>query len=215
MSRPPARPKIYHITHVDNLKSIVAAGELWSDATMISANKPPSLIGMSAIKKRRLNLPVTCHQGDSVGDYVSFFFCPRSIMLYVIHRANHPDLTYRGGQRPIIHLQADLHSVVEWARSHDRRWAFSLSNAGAAYAEFRSSLRNLDDVNWLAVESTDFQAPDVKEGKQAEFLVLQSFPWELVEEIGVADSTIEKRVKAVIQRTAHQPVVAIRTSWYY
>jgi len=47
-----------------------------------------------------------------VGDYVPFYFCPRSIMLFIIHQANHPELDYRGGQVPIVHLQADLHTSV-------------------------------------------------------------------------------------------------------
>ena len=123
---PPTRPKIFHITHVDNLRSIVAAGELLSDASMIARGGPQLGIGMSTIKQRRLALPVTCHASDHVGDYVPFYFCPRSIMLFVIHCANHPDHTYRGGQAPIVHMQGDLHAVVAWARQHNRRWAFSL-----------------------------------------------------------------------------------------
>jgi hypothetical protein len=138
VTTPPARPQIFHITHVDNLRSIVAAGELLSDAAMIARGGPLAGIGMSTIKQRRLALPVTCHANDHVGDYVPFYFCPRSIMLFVIHCANHPDLTYRGGQAPIVHMQADLHAVVAWARQHHRRWAFSLSNAGARYASFRA-----------------------------------------------------------------------------
>ena len=67
-----------------------------------------------------------------------FYFCPRSVMLFVIHRANHPELTYRGGQEPIIHFEADLHTVIRWAEANGTRWAFSLSNAGANYTVFRS-----------------------------------------------------------------------------
>jgi len=98
VSPSPPRPQIYHITHVDNLPSIIAAGGLFSDALMLAQGGPAAGIGMSKIKTRRLALPVDCHPGDKVGDYVPFYFCPRSIMLFVIHRANHPDLTYRGGQ---------------------------------------------------------------------------------------------------------------------
>src|SRR5688572_32706394 len=104
---------------------------LISDAAIIARGGPVAAIGMSTIKQRRLRLPVHCHPGDCVGDYVPFYFCPRSIMLFVIHQANHPDLTYRGGQGPIVHLEADLRQVVEWATENGRRWAFSLSNAGA------------------------------------------------------------------------------------
>ena len=94
----PARPKIFHITHVDNLPGILADGGLLPDAALISRNANVAGIGMSSIKQRRLTLPVVCHPGDYVGDYVPFYFCPRSIMLFLIHCKNHPDLTYRGGQ---------------------------------------------------------------------------------------------------------------------
>jgi hypothetical protein len=81
---PPANPKIYHITHVNNLPSIIAAGELISDAAIIQQGGPPAAVGMSKIKQRRLALPVTCHAGDFIGEYVPFYFCPRSVMLYLL-----------------------------------------------------------------------------------------------------------------------------------
>jgi hypothetical protein len=125
----PAHPKIYHIVHIDNLASIVGDECLWPDSAM-RERQGGTVIGMGRIKQRRLSLPVSCHQGTKVGEYVPFYFCPRSIMLFVIHRANHPDLAYRGGQQPILHLEGDLHKVVQWANDNQRRWAFSLSNAG-------------------------------------------------------------------------------------
>ena len=36
MSPVPAQPKIYHITHVDNLAAIVREGVLLSEATMLA-----------------------------------------------------------------------------------------------------------------------------------------------------------------------------------
>ena len=73
---------------------------------------------MSVIKARRLfELEVDCHPGTKVGEYVPFYFCPRSIMLYLFYRGNHPDLDYTGGQRPLVHLEADVHEVVEWAKA--------------------------------------------------------------------------------------------------
>src|SRR5437764_965792 len=100
---PPPRPKIYHITHSNNLARITADGCLFSDKIMVNRGDA-TVVGMGTIKTRRLGLPVRCHPGDFVGDYVPFYFCPRSVMLYVIHAGNHPELTYRGGQEPILHL---------------------------------------------------------------------------------------------------------------
>lgn len=97
MTTVPSQPRIYHITHVDNLPSILADGGLWSDAELIARGGPTASIGMGNIKQRRLRLSMKCHPDHLVGDFVPFYFCPRYIMLFLIHRANHPDLTYRGG----------------------------------------------------------------------------------------------------------------------
>lgn len=50
-------------------------------------------------------------------------------MLYLIFRQN-DELSYEGGQEPIVHLEADLAETVAWAEANDKRWAFTLSNAG-------------------------------------------------------------------------------------
>jgi hypothetical protein len=215
MPRPPAQPKIYHIVHVDRLASIIADGCLWSDAIIVQRQCAGTTIGMGGIKARRLRLPVTCHSGTYVGQYVPFYFCSRSIMLYVIRCANHAELTYGGGQEPIVHLEADLHRVISWADGASRRWAFSLSNAGAFYTQFRSEVGQLDEVNWPAVFAMDFRPADIKEGKQAEFLVYESFPWQLVERIGVISHGVGTQVVNAMREAAHRPPVEIKRDWYY
>jgi hypothetical protein len=215
MTPPPARPMVYHITHVDNLASIVAAAQLVCHAVIGMQGGPAAAIGMTGIKQFRLSLPVKCHPGDRVGDYVPFYFCPRSIMLFVIHRGNHPGLTYRGGQDPIVHLEADLHDVVAWAGRVGRRWAFTLSNAGARYAEFRASTSALDEIDWGAVAARDFRDPAVKEAKQAEFLVHGSFPWQLVERIGTHSQAVQAGAAAAIAHMGHRPPVDVCPDWYY
>lgn len=215
MTPPPTRPKIYHLTHVDNLPSILVAGGLSSDAAMGDHGGPAAPIGMANIKKRRLVLPVKCHKGDHVGEYVPFYFGPRSIMLYLFHAANHPELSYRGGQGPIVHLEADFHEAVGWADDEGRRWAFSLSNAGGAYAEFRANVRQLQEIDWIAVDARDFRNPDVKEGKQAEFLMREFFPWSLIRRIGVHSSAIQSRVLRAMAGSSHRPPVEVQPNWYY
>lgn len=215
MNPVPARPSIYHITHVDNLPSIIQAGGLWSDAKMMEQGGPAASIGMSTIKERRLRLPVKCHPGDCVGDYVPFYFCPRSVMLFVIYCDNHPELTYHSGQEPIVHLEADLHEVLDWAESEGRRWAFSLSNAGAYYTEFRNQRDQLDEIDWAAVVATDFRDPYVKDGKQAEFLMHEFFPWHLVRRIGVYSEPIYGRVLRTLAVSPHRPAVEIIPAWYF
>lgn len=131
-----ASRRIYHITHVDNLPSVVAAGGLYSDRVRAQQNAGQHTIGMNTIKSRRMALPVHVHSGTFVGDFVPFYFCLRSIMLYVIHRANHPELEYRGGQESIVHLSAQLTTVVTCLTSSGVCWAFSFGNAAANYTRF-------------------------------------------------------------------------------
>lgn len=215
MSPAPARPHIYHITHVDNLPGIVRDGGLWSDATLIARGGPAASIGMGSIKQRRLGLPVKCFVSDCVGDYVPFYFCPRSIMLFLIHCANHPEMTYRGGQGPILHLEADLHETIAWAQAQRRRWAFSLSNAGAVYTEFRNALTQIDEVDWAAVEARDFRDPNVKEGKQAEFLLHGFFPWTLVRRVGACSDTVQRQALRALGGSGHRPPVEVCRAWYF
>lgn len=209
----PAQPKIYHICHVDRLPSIVASGGLLSDAAIQQQTLPGTVIGMGNIKQRRMNeLSLTSHPGLYVGACVPFYFCPRSVMLYLIYRQN-PELSYRGGQSPIIHLEADLQATVAWANAQGRRWAFTLSNAGSRYFEDRANLAKLGEINWDAVQSDRWQ--QCKEEKQAEFLVENSFPWHLVERIGVLSRDIYGSVVNALPANGHRPAVELRPGWYY
>jgi hypothetical protein len=216
MTSAPSNPKIYHITHIDNLPNIIASTELVSDANRINNALNCSLVGMSTIKQRRLEeIEVSCHPGTKVGEYVPFYFCPRSIMLYILYKGNNPELTYKGGQRPIIHLESDLHAVINWANSNSVRWAFSDGNAGAYITAFYKDPADLIKLNWTAINSTSFCDAKIKEGKQAEFLMFDVFPWILVEKIGTIDSTMELKIQAMLANVGHQPVIAVERSWYF
>jgi hypothetical protein len=217
----PDRPKIYHIVHVNNLASIVSDGYLWSDSKMNQRGGPPANVGMPSIKSARLEMPIGCHPDTFVGQYVPFNFCPRSVMLNIIWYANHPNLEYRDGQGPILHLEADLFKAIDWANENNHRWAFCLGNARAAYASFRSSVGELSEVNWLAVAARDFRNPDIKEAKQAEFLVEKGFPWHLIERIGYLNRSISPTCEVLalitdaLKGAAHRPVVENCNDWYY
>jgi hypothetical protein len=210
----PPQPKIYHIVHVDRLPSIIADGCLWCDAEIVNRAPPGTTIGMNSIKQRRLNeLLLTSHPSLHVGDCVPFYFCPRSIMLYLIYRGNHTEMTYRGGQGPIVHLEADLHASVAWAQQNQQRWAFTLSNAGAYYFEDRCDLSQLNEIDWTAVHATNWQS--CKEGKQAEFLLENRFPWHLIERIGVHSRAIYQQAANALPAGGHRPQVEIKAEWYY
>ena len=216
MTTPSAQPKIYHITHVDNLASILAVGCIEADGRRLSQVGDQTSIGMTDIKRRRLfEIDVFCHPGTKVGEYVPFYFCPRSIMLFIIYKNNHPDMSYRGGQEPILHLQVDMESTIRWANENGVYWAFSDRNAGGYLADFFKNSLELDNIDWDAVKSTDFRNMQIQEGKQAEFLIHDTCPWHLVEKIGVLNDNIRNQVNGILRNVQYKPVVKIERTWYY
>jgi ssDNA thymidine ADP-ribosyltransferase, DarT len=215
MSPPPVRPKIYHITHGKNLAKIIGDGCLWSDAEMIARGGPAAGIGMSHIKKRRLEeLDVSCHPGTKVGQFVPFYFCPRSVMLYILHKGNNREMNYKEGQRPIVHLEADFYEVVDWANGQNRLWAFTNGNAGSRFFQSYSDPTQLDRLAWDHIPSEDFRDHEVKEAKQSEFLIFQLLPWSLVRTIGVMDAKIASRVREIVEASDHCPDVVVKRTWY-
>lgn len=115
----------------------------------------------------------------------------------------------------MVHLVADLRTTVEWAEAEQRPWAVSDGNAATRYTNFYNDLDDLGRIDWESVENQDFRDPVVKEGKQSEFLLYESFPWHLIEKIGVIDRRIEERVHAASSGVGQLPVVSVERSWYY
>ena len=213
----PESIKIYHITHINNLSAIITDGYLFSDAEIKRQKLTVGeAIGMDAIKTRRLEeLTLKSRTGLYVGECVPFYFCPRSIMLYMMYMGNSPDIKYRGGQASIVHLVVDLHKTVTWTEKKRLRWAFTTSNAGARYFEDYADLRDLERIDWQAVQTNQWSDRDIKEKKQAEFLVERHFPWELVEKIGVYSFSQQEQVRRIIGLQANSPQIKIHPEWYY
>lgn len=213
MASVPKRIPLYHILHIDRLASVIQDEALLSDALMAAHPPVGTTIGMTEIKARRLTNELTSRPGLHVGECVPCYFCPRSIMLFLFHKKNHPDLAYHGGQEPILHLEADLHGVVAWADANSKRWAFTLSNAGAYYFEDRADLTHLDDIDWEAVHATGWAHR--KEAKQAEFLIEERLPWELIDRIGVHSVPFQNRVLRILTESGNRLPVQVIPEWYY
>jgi len=203
----PANPRIFHITHVKNLPGILHERCLWSDAERRRQTLTTTNIGHNHIKDRRLRRPVPVAAGGMLGDYVPFYFCSRSVMLYVVSRG-HQD--YGGGQDDIVHLV----SSVDTAERQRRPWAFTDRHAELGHALYFDDRSKLREVDWNVMPLEWWSESDVKERRQAEFLVHRSFPWPAIERIGVRSPGMAATVKAVLPAHAHPPV-EIHPDWYY
>ncbi|MDI6750467.1 MAG: DUF4433 domain-containing protein [Rhodocyclaceae bacterium] len=89
----------------------------------------------------------------------------------------------------------------------------SIAADGFLWCDTGCDLARLDEVDWAAVQARDWR--QCKEGKQAEFLLEHSFPWHLIERIGVLNRTIYQHVVNALPVNGHRPTVEIRPDWYY
>ena len=206
MTTPPQDPPIFHITHVENLVGILREGGLWSDAQRIARKLVTTNIGYTHIKNRRLSRPVPTRGGGMLGDYVPFNFCARSVMLLAVH-GGHQD--YAGGQDAVIHLV----SCVSRAIAPGRPWAFTDRHAELAHALFYDDPQDLSEVRWDVMPLQWWG--QVKEERQAEFLVHEFFPWTCVTEIAAATDASAQRAQQILVGANYQPPVIVRRDWYY
>lgn len=209
----PQKPKIYHIVHVNRLSSIIDKGYLFCDNHVVGQKLPGTSIGMPKLKQKRLKKSLGSYKELLVGDCVPFYFCPRSVMLYVINRAKyHEDMEYEDGQNNILHLQADLFKVVAWARQKNLRWVFTTGNAAAADTDDYRDLNDLNKIKWQAVEARAWK--NNRAAKQSEFLLEKKMPFHLIENIGVINKSIQIKVQRVLKKYKLL-TVSIEKEWYY
>lgn len=201
-----AQTLIYHITDVGNLPGILNDGGLHSDAVM--AQRSPTVIGYGHIKQRRLTqITVPCCNNRFVGEFVPFYFCPRSPMLYTINKGS----TGRppGCQATIVYLVSNVDTAIGLGRA----WAISDGNAGAFHTSFDSSLSALNGLDWPAIRASNWRGKTHE--KSAEFLIEDFFPWTSIQQIGCYSSAVAQQVKTLIQNHSHQPSVDVQPTWYY
>ena len=204
---------IYHITHIENLPTILAQAGLWCDRE--SARRGLIKIGIAHahIKERRAKRVVPAGPGGTLADYVPFYFAPRSPMLFAIHR--NQVAGYLGGQSAVVHLV----STAENVQAGGKAFVFTDGHADMAISSYFSDLANLTRVDWKIMKETYWNDTpsdgDRKRRRQAEFLTHEFFPWNLFGEIGVINQGMADRVNSLLAGTPNVPVVSVRRGWYY
>lgn len=171
---------------------------------------------MHKIKQRRLTNYLKSYPNLTVGQCVPFYFCPSSVMLYVINCKNNQELSYKGGQENIIHLVFDLNKVLDWAKTKGLRSCYTTSNAGSCYFEDFSDFSQITNmIDWGSVKAIDWHQETIKEGKQSEFLIENRISTKLIEYIGVYDSNVCIQVNNILNNFGMSQIAEQRSDWYY
>lgn len=166
---------IYHITHINNLESIISEGGLLAYNAMRTAEIQYTNIAYENIQNRRATFRIPCGAGGVLHDYVPFYFAPRSPMLYAINKGNVPN--YSQGQAAVIHLV----SSVDYIDAEGLDFVFTDGHAAMTFTDFFDDLNDLGAIDWDVMKSrywndTD-EDNDRKRRRQAEFLVRNFLHW--------------------------------------
>ena len=209
---------VYHFLHIDNLESVFSSGFLYSDGYIRDHGMQNVCVGMNRLKDRRLTIDIPQFPDLKVGYCVPFYFCVKSVMLYLIKRADSPDLPYKGGQDPIVYLRFDFDRLWEWAHVSNLRTLLTSGNASAEMAESYLEKDAVRCLDWKAIRSRYWGGDDLlKHRKAAELLVEGWVEAGLVSEIGVISEPYREAVAEIISRYprfARIPV-NVRRDWYF
>jgi hypothetical protein len=205
---------IYHITHIRNLPSILEAHGLMATSRLRQQRINYVDIAYQGIQDRRAITRVPCGAGGVLHDYVPFYFAPRSPMLYTIHKGNVE--SYQEGQAPVIHLVCEAEAI----EAAEICFVFSDGHAIMQYSDFYDDLAALEFViDWELMESKFWfdreDDPNRKCRRQAEFLIHQFCPWNLIQKIGVINNDIKGKVEEMLRNETHCPPIKVYPNWYY
>src|SRR4051812_19135854 len=168
----------------------------------------------ASIKARRMSKRVPCGPGGVVGDYVPFYFAPRSPMLYRIQRGGVESVSSDPAR--LVYVVSSTEAVIDAGLGY----VFTDGNAAAAFTEFHDDAERLEEVvDWALMRATMWantpEDPDRRRRRGAEFLVHRALPFELVDELCVYDAATWSAAAAAADDAGWDVVVRIRRGWYF
>lgn len=189
---------IHRIIHIDNLDVILRRG------SVVCSNHPqcnPQYreIGNNSIIEARKSRTLPFGANLTFQDYISFYFGPRSIMLFNIKTGFNVPKVH---QSEIIYLVSTVEKVIE--RGYP--YFFTDGNGTQAQTQFYTDITDLSEVDMEAAFSRKWSSqemtrdPDIKRKKHAEFHIYWEIQVSDLEYIVVFDDTTRDSVDALCQR---------------
>jgi len=159
-----------------------------------------------------MNQPVPASPCGNLNDYVPFYFCPRSVMLFNIHTGRVP--TYSDGQEPIITFVTTVEKIIE----NGHPFVFTDRHAKLRVAHFSAEPSDLKELDWPTIDSRDFahrvDDPERKDRKAAEFLVHRFVPLTSLLGIGVYSQRWKDDCERVLKAAEVNVKLKVQPGWY-
>jgi hypothetical protein len=207
---------VFRIEHKDNLPYILEHGMHTSGHGQLNPNH--IFIGNAKITADRHSRPVrpidispeqAQHYGN-LGDYVPFYFGPRSPMLGAIMLGTEGVL--QRPQKEIVYLCCRFRTVLEagW------QYAFTDGQAKMTITAFYHNPDSLNKLHWDTIYARQWfntsEEFDRRRRKQAELLVHSHVPPSWIEAIVVYDDDVRTFAHVVVDRLNHPAVIRVNPS---
>lgn len=196
----------YRICHIQNLPHILQAGLCTkhhpdADLNFIS-------IGNPQIITTRDETPVKIDGYGNVGDYVPFYFTPRSIMLYNIVTGYYAPVVPKVPREDILIIRCLAKQLIK-----SERFFFTNGQANDAITDHYNDLKHGNEIDWKNIQAGNFSKSDGDFDRprryQAEFLVHHHVPVSFIESLNVYNNKAATFVQTELDKagTANLPVL--------
>jgi hypothetical protein len=222
---PPPHPlRIFHITAIPNLAGIAKSKKLYANSVLQKKKLQHANIAYQGAQGKRATKLVAKPPGGFIHDYVPFYFAPRSPMLRTIDGGNVENCPYR--QPDIAHLVTTVEAIVDAGLPY----VFYDYNATLDISTCYSDLKNLGEINW----DLFFETPRLggysrywnsrmdnpkwilrMETRQAEFLVHNNVPLNLIKSVGVYNAAKATEIQKIFDDVKIKIPVEVKPDWYY
>jgi hypothetical protein len=202
----------YRITHINNLSLLLQNGIVNkhhpnADNNYIEIGNP-EIIDVRSITLVRID------NYGMIGDYVLFYFTPKSIMLYnIISGYWHPLVPKRNRSEILIIrcLISDLAKLPQWF--------FTNGQGNDMASNHYNNLINLGQIDWHSIQNSDFSKSDGDYDRQrryqAEFLVYKEVPFTSIESLIVYNVEASNIVTEVLNQKNINLAVNIQQQYFF
>lgn len=207
----PEQAFIFRITHRKNIEWILDNGLHCANSKVIDPNFVS--IGNKDLIDKRARCKIDTGPGGTISDYVSFYFTPRSPMMYNI-KTGYNGITQQQNSDIVI-----LISSLPKLKENDVQYVFSDRHAKLETVTFYTNQDDLAKIDWQILQKSDFSRDNNDLGKieryQAEALVHKHVPIQALISIACYDRPAIGKLEDAIKDRDLSLALYVEREYYF
>lgn len=207
------RKYCYRITHIHNLPHLLKCGLVTKHHT--EAKKEFVPIGNPEIIDVRTNAAVRIDDYGNIGDYVPFYFTPRSMMLFNIITGYYAPIVPKRSREEILVIRCLIDDLAQ----SNNRFFFTDGQANDFATNHYNNLKDLDKIDWDNIQNSKFDKSDGDYDRprryQAEFLVHHQVPIDNIELLCVHNDNAKQYVEEECLKAKIKLPVKIQPLYFF